>query len=88
MVELFANSGDRDQTPQTAVSELSRHCVMYRVINYFKHQVYYVSINSFIYYVSKKNFLEQHDVYVLDSRLSYFLACHGKFRSFLTGTRK
>ena len=43
-----------------------------RVFNYFKHHVYCVSINSFIYYVSKNSFLEQHVVYVLDSRLSYF----------------
>ena len=34
--------------------------VMYRVFIYLKHHVYYVSINSFIYYVSKYNFLEQH----------------------------
>ena len=31
-----------------------------RVFNCFKQHVYYVSINSFIYYVSKSNFLEQH----------------------------
>ena len=31
-----------------------------RMFNYFKHHVNYVSINSFIYYVSKNNFLEQH----------------------------
>ena len=30
------------------------------MFNYFKHHVYYVSINSFIYYVSKNNSLEQH----------------------------
>ena len=29
---------------------------IYRVFIYFKHHVYYVSINSFIYYVSKKTF--------------------------------
>ena len=33
---------------------------MYWVFNYFKHHVYYVSINNFIYYVSINNFLEQH----------------------------
>ena len=33
---------------------------MYRVFNYFKHHIYYVSINNFIYYVSINNFLEQH----------------------------
>ena len=32
---------------------------MYEVFNYFKHHVYYVSINKFIYYVSINNFLEQ-----------------------------
>ena len=31
-----------------------------KVFNYFKHHVYYVSINNFIYYVSINNFLEQH----------------------------
>ena len=39
---------------------LKRGSVIYRMFNYFKHQVYYVSINRFIYYVSKNNFLEQH----------------------------
>ena len=34
--------------------------VMYRVFNYFKHHVYYVSINNFIYYVSINDFLKQH----------------------------
>ena len=29
------------------------------VFNYFKHHVYYVSINNFIYNVSINNFLEQ-----------------------------
>ena len=49
-----------------------------RVFNCFKQHVYYVSINSFIYNVSKNNFLEcstclqSHDVYVLDSGLSSF----------------
>ena len=33
---------------------------MYSVFNYFKHHVYYVSINDFIYYVSMNNFPEQH----------------------------
>ena len=51
--------------------------VIYRVFNYLRHHAYYVSINSFIYYVSKNNFLEQHVykknvVYVLDFRLTYF----------------
>ena len=27
MVELFANSGDPDQTPQNAASDLSLHCL-------------------------------------------------------------
>ena len=34
--------------------------VIYRVFNYLKHHVYNVSINSFIYYVSKNNFMELH----------------------------
>ena len=34
--------------------------VIYRVFNYFKHHVYFVSINNFIDYVSINNFLEQH----------------------------
>ena len=55
---------------------LERGSVIYRVFNYFKHHVYYISVNNFIYYVSINNFLEQHGydnvVYVLDSRLSYF----------------
>ena len=38
---------------------LKRGSVIYRVFNYFKHHVYYVSINNFIYYVSINNFLEQ-----------------------------
>ena len=46
------------------------------VFSYFKHHVYYVSINNFIHYVSINNFLEQHVynnvVYDLDSGLSYF----------------
>ena len=50
--------------------------VIYRVVNYFMHHVYYVSINNLFYYVSINNFLEQHVynnvVYVLDSRLNYF----------------
>ena len=28
------------------------------MFNYFKHHVYYVSINNFIYYVAINNFLE------------------------------
>ena len=32
--------------------------VIYRVFIYLKHHVYYVSINSCIYEVSKNNFLE------------------------------
>ena len=36
------------------------YCVIYRVFSYFKHHVYYVSINNFIYYDSINNFLEQH----------------------------
>ena len=27
MVELFANSGDTDQTPQNAASDLGLHCL-------------------------------------------------------------
>ena len=27
MIELFANSGDPDQTPQNAVSDLGQHCL-------------------------------------------------------------
>ena len=34
--------------------------VIYSVFSYFKHHVYYVSINNFIYYVSVNNFLKQH----------------------------
>ena len=34
--------------------------IIYKVVNYFKHHVYCVSINIFIYYVSINNFLEQH----------------------------
>ena len=51
---------------------LKRGSVIYRVFNYLKHHVYYVSINNFIYHVSINNFLEYHVVYVLDSGLSYF----------------
>ena len=40
--------------------QLCFDCYIYRVLNYFKHHVYYVSINNFIYYVSINNFLEQH----------------------------
>ena len=49
-----------------------------RVFNCFKQHVYYVSINSFIYNVSKNNFLEcsaclqWRDVCVLDSGLGSF----------------
>ena len=39
---------------------LKRGSVIYRVFNYFKYHVYYVSINNFIYHVSINNFLEQH----------------------------
>ena len=39
---------------------LKRGSVIYKVFNYFKHHVYYVSINNFIYYVYINNFLEQH----------------------------
>ena len=40
---------------------VSNLCVVLynRVFNCFKQHVYYVSINSFIYNVSKNNFLEQ-----------------------------
>ena len=40
------------------------------VFNYFKHHVYYVSINNFIYYISLNNFLEQH---VYNNMLFMFL---------------
>ena len=33
--------------------------VVYKVFNYFKHHVYYVSINNFIHYDSINNFLEK-----------------------------
>ena len=39
---------------------LKRRSVIYRVFNYLKHHVYYVSLDSFIYFVSKDNFLKQH----------------------------
>ena len=55
------------------------HCVspvltifIYRVFNYFKLHIYYVSINNFIYYVSINNFLEQH-VYNNMMFMSFFL---------------
>ena len=61
--------------------------VIYRLFNYFKHHVYYVSINNFIYYVSINNFLEQH----VDNNMFMSLilervifGCHRIFRSFLT----
>ena len=38
---------------------LKRGIVMYRLFNYLKHHVYYVSINNIIYYVTVYNFLEQ-----------------------------
>ena len=42
--------------------------VMYRVFNYFKHHVFYVSINNFL----EQHVYKQHVVYVLDFGLSYF----------------
>ena len=39
---------------------LKRRSVIYRVFNYLKHHVYNVSVDSFIYFVSKNNFLERH----------------------------
>ena len=42
------------------ISKTPNEIVIYRVFIYLKHHVYYVSINSFIYCVSKNNFLEQH----------------------------
>ena len=48
--------------------------VIYRMFNYLKHHVYYVSINtcSFIYYVSKDKFLELHVYNNMLFGLSYF----------------
>ena len=57
-----------------------------RVFNYFKHHVHNVSINSFIYYVSKNNFLEQHvynNMLFMFLILELFLAYHRIFGSFL-----
>ena len=48
-------------TPQKHLTKvILMSTVIYRVFNYFKHHVYYVSINNFVYYVSINNFPEQH----------------------------
>ena len=46
-------------TAKYIIYEQSMYMVLYnQVFNCFKQHVYYVSINSFIYNVSKNNFLE------------------------------
>ena len=47
MVELFANSGDPDQTPRSAASDLCLHCLPVTRLRVFSLQLVKETLNTF-----------------------------------------